>query len=58
MLVPGMALSDPGRQEGEIAGIDLNLIGAIGQIVLLAVALVLLQWDKRTPVNMSTSSPP
>ena len=43
MLVPDTALADPGKQFVLIAGLDLNLVGAVGHIVLLAIALALLQ---------------
>jgi hypothetical protein len=43
MLVPDTALTDPGKQFVLIAGLDLNLVGAVGHIVLLAIALALLQ---------------
>jgi cbb3-type cytochrome oxidase subunit 3 len=43
MLVPDTALADPGKQFVPIAGLDLNLVGAVGHIVLLAIALALLQ---------------
>jgi Family of unknown function (DUF6640) len=42
-LVPGTALADPGKQLAPIAGIELNLFGAIAHIVMLAGALVLLR---------------
>ena len=41
MLVPGMALADPGQSIARIFGVEANLWGAIGQVVVLAVALVL-----------------
>ena len=47
MLVPNTALADPGKQFASIAGLELNLIGAVGQIVLLAVALALLRGRPR-----------
>ena len=43
MLVPNTALADPGKHLAQIAGLDLNLIGAVGHIVLLAIALALLR---------------
>ncbi len=48
MLVPDTALADPGKQFVPIAGLDLNLVGAVGHIVLLAIALALLQPRART----------
>jgi hypothetical protein len=47
MLVPGTALADPGKQLTQIAGIELNLVGAVGHIVLLATALALLHGNLR-----------
>jgi hypothetical protein len=47
MLVPNTALADPGKQFASIAGLELNLIGAVGQIVLLALALALLRGRPR-----------
>jgi hypothetical protein len=41
-LVPDTALADPGKQLAAIAGIELNLIGAVAHLVLLAGALALL----------------
>jgi hypothetical protein len=41
MLVPGMALADPGKSIARIAGIEVNLWGALGQLAVLAVAIVL-----------------
>jgi hypothetical protein len=45
MLVPGTLLADPGK-EVRVAGFDLNLVGAIGHIVLVAVALALLHRSR------------
>jgi cbb3-type cytochrome oxidase subunit 3 len=42
MLVPDTALADPGKQFVPIGGFDLNLVGAVGHLVLLAIALMLL----------------
>jgi hypothetical protein len=42
MLVPHTRLADPG-QEIQLAGVDLNLIGAVGSIACLALGLVLLR---------------
>ena len=42
MLVPDTSLADPGKQLVQFAGIELNLVGAAGNIVLLAGALALL----------------
>jgi hypothetical protein len=42
MLVPDTALADPGKQFGQIAGLELNLVGAVAHVVLLAGALALL----------------
>jgi hypothetical protein len=42
MLVPDTALADPGKQLVQFAGIELNLVGAAGNIALLAGALALL----------------
>jgi uncharacterized protein DUF6640 len=47
MLVPDTALADPGKRFAPIAGLDLNLIRAVGLIVLLAVALALLHGRPR-----------
>jgi hypothetical protein len=47
MMVPGTALADPGKQLTQIAGIELNLVGAVGHIVLLATALALLYGSPR-----------
>jgi hypothetical protein len=41
MLVPGMALADPGQSIARIFGVEANLWGAIGQVVVLSAALVL-----------------
>lgn len=41
MLVPGTALADPGKSIARIAGIEVNLWGALGQLAVLAGALVL-----------------
>jgi hypothetical protein len=41
MLVPGMALADPGKSIARIGGIEVNLWGGLGQLAVLAVALVL-----------------
>jgi Family of unknown function (DUF6640) len=46
MLVPGTLLADPGKQLAQIAGVELNLLGAIGHIVLLAIALALLHHSR------------
>jgi hypothetical protein len=46
MLIPHTRLADP-TKEVELAGIDLNLSGAVGSIVLLAIALLLLRRDGR-----------
>ncbi len=51
MLVPNTLLADPGK-EVQIAGIDLNLLGAIGNVVLLAVALALLHRSRAAAQNM------
>ena len=45
MLVPDTALADPGKSLARIAGIELNLIGAVGNVVILAIALALLHGD-------------
>jgi hypothetical protein len=42
MLVPGTALADQGKEFVRIAGLDLNLLGAIAHAVLLVIALALL----------------
>jgi hypothetical protein len=47
MLVPDTALADPGKHLARIAGLDLNLVGAVGNIVLLATALALLHLSPR-----------
>ncbi len=47
MLVPDTALSDPGKQFGQIGGFDLNLLGAVLNIVLLVTALLLLREDRQ-----------
>jgi cbb3-type cytochrome oxidase subunit 3 len=47
MLVPDTALADPGKQVAPIAGLDLNLVGAVAQIVLLIIALALLHSSPR-----------
>jgi hypothetical protein len=47
MLVPDTALADPGKQLAQIAGVELNLVGAVGNVALLAVALALLQRSRR-----------
>jgi Family of unknown function (DUF6640) len=47
MLVPDTALADPGKQLAQIAGLELNLVGALGHIVLLAAALALLYSSAR-----------
>jgi Family of unknown function (DUF6640) len=47
MLVPDTALADPGKQLAQIAGIELNLFGAVGHVVLLAIALTLLHRVRR-----------
>jgi hypothetical protein len=47
MLVPDTALADPGKHLARIAGLDLNLVGAVGNIVLLATALALLHGSPR-----------
>jgi hypothetical protein len=41
LLVPGMALADPGQSIARILGIEVNLWGAAGQVVILAAAAVL-----------------
>jgi hypothetical protein len=41
MLVPDTALADPGRSIARIAGIEANLWGALGQVLVLAAALAL-----------------
>ena len=43
MLVPDTALADPGKQSVQLAGVELNLLGAAGNIVLLAGAFPLLR---------------
>ena len=47
MLVPHTLLADPGG-EVELAGINLNLLGAILVVILLVTALALL-WKERSP---------
>jgi hypothetical protein len=42
MLVPDTALADPGKELAQIAGLELNFIGAVGHVALLATALALL----------------
>jgi Family of unknown function (DUF6640) len=49
MLVPDTALADPGKQFAQIAGFELNLVGAVGHMVLLATALALLYGSPRPP---------
>jgi len=44
MLVPHTLLADPGS-EVTLVGIDLNLLGAIFNVVLLAISFVLLRSD-------------
>jgi uncharacterized protein DUF6640 len=51
MLVPNTLLADPGK-EVQIVGVDLNLLGAIGNLVLLAVALALLYRSDTAARNM------
>jgi hypothetical protein len=46
LLVPDTALADPGKQLAQIAGVELNLFGAVGHIVLLAIALALLHRSR------------
>ena len=41
LLVPGMALADPGQSIARLFGVEVNLWGAIGQVAVLAAALVL-----------------
>ena len=43
MLVPDTSLADPGKQLAPIAGIELNLFGAVAHMVILAGALALLR---------------
>lgn len=43
MLVPDTALADPGKQLVQFAGVELNLLGAAANIVLLGVAIALLR---------------
>ena len=43
MLVPGAALADPGKSLASIAGIEINLFGALAQLVLLAAGMALLR---------------
>jgi hypothetical protein len=52
MLVPDTALADPGKELVSIAGIELNLIGAIAHVVILTVALALLHRSAR-PLPMA-----
>jgi hypothetical protein len=47
LLVPDTALVDPGKQLVRIAGLELNLVGAAGDMVLLATALALLHGSAR-----------
>ena len=54
MLVPDTALADPGKHLAQIAGIELNLIGAVGQILLLAIAFALLHGIRS---QMASSMP-
>jgi hypothetical protein len=42
MLVPDTTLADPGKEFARLAGFDLNLVGAISNIALMATALALL----------------
>jgi hypothetical protein len=56
MLVPRSALADPGRELAPIAGIELNLYGAVLQVVLLAVALILLRRSARPGPRSGTSA--
>ena len=49
-LVPNTTLADSGRELARIAGADLNLFGAILSVVLLAVALILLQKSRKSPL--------
>ena len=44
MLVPHTLLGDPGS-EITLAGIDLNLLGAILNVILLAIVFVLLRGN-------------
>jgi Family of unknown function (DUF6640) len=47
MLVPDTALADPGKQLAQIAGLELNFIGAVCHIALLATSLALLHGSLR-----------
>ena len=51
MLVPDTALADPGKQFGQIAGLELNLVGAMAHVVLLAGALALLHGGRVQPTS-------
>jgi hypothetical protein len=48
MLVPQASLADPGRELAPIAGIELNLFGAVLHVLLLVSALTLLQRSARS----------
>jgi hypothetical protein len=52
LLVPGIALADPGKRYEQILGLDVNLFFAIVEIVLLAIGLVLVY---RAPKTASVS---
>jgi hypothetical protein len=45
MLVPGTRLADPSK-EVQLFGIDLNLLGAVLQIALLGIALMVLRGNR------------
>jgi hypothetical protein len=51
MLVPDTALADPGKQLWQIAGLELNLVGAVAHVVLLAGALALLHGRRAQPTS-------
>jgi len=43
LLVPGGALADPGKSFAEIAGLEVNFYGALGQLLVLALSLALIK---------------
>jgi hypothetical protein len=42
LLVPGGALADPGKSIARIAGLEVNVYGALGQLLVLALGLALI----------------
>jgi hypothetical protein len=58
MLTPNMGLADPGREIAPIAGLELNFYGAIAQLLLLALALLLLRKSPKSPAGWGMAGAP